>query len=133
MADACEVPLGVHGDDDSFAGVEYLVRIVDGEVTLVDPVEVYDIGPFKLYVFCDIGACIGYVDKEEVALAELVGGEDTHTFPQELDGLCPSISYRNDGQLVSLLIPDEHSGLDSVLLQGLHESVGCYGGSTDAF
>ena len=81
MADGRGGPDVVHGPDDRLARVENLGDVVEREHSLVDPVQVYHVGLAELGQSGDVGACVGDVDVEEVASAEVQMQEDAPTLP----------------------------------------------------
>ena len=92
-----------------------------------------DIGLLEGGMPCDVGAGIGQVYLKEILATEPVGDENAQTFPNEVDGVYPSLPYSDNGEAVGLLVAHQHLCSHSVLLQGLHESAGCYGRTADPF
>ena len=131
MADACEVPLVVHGDDNGLACMHHFVDVCQRQETLIDPMQMDDIRSLELAEFRDVCSGIGDIDLEEILPAEVVGNEDAEAFPNEFERLHPVVSYGEYSQVVGLLVAHQHFHLDTILLQGFHQSIGC-NGSTSA-
>ena len=114
----------MHRDDHPFARLEDFVDVRQGEKSLIHPVQVDDVCSLEFGKFRDVCSSIGDIHLKEILPTEVVGDEDAQTFPDELERLHPVVPNRNDGEVVSLLIAHKHLDLDTVLLQGFHESVG---------
>ena len=82
---------------------------------------------------CYISSSVGNIDLEEVFAIELVGDEDAKAFPYELQGLRPVLPDGDDGEAVCLFVAYQHLCLDTILLQGFHQSVGSNRGPSDSF
>ena len=90
-----------------------------------------DICSLELCELCDICACVGNIHLKEILPTETVGNEDAQAFPSKLERLCPIVSNRKHCEMVSLFIAHKHLHLDTILLQGFHQSVGGNGSTTD--
>ena len=128
VADTREVPLVVHGHHNLLTRTKNLVDIVEREETLVHPMQMDHVGLLELWHSGDVGACIGDINLEEVLATETIGKEDDTTLPKEVEGEPPTLLfYGHHRNLVGLTVAHNHLGADSVLLQCLHQAVGCDG------
>ena len=74
----------MHCPNDGLAGLDDTPDICQWQHTLVNPVQMNDVGLGKFGQYCDIGAGIGYVNGKQVMFLEVVGLPDNDTLPDEL-------------------------------------------------
>ena len=130
MAYPGEGPHIVHCPDDRLAAVDDLFQSVKGYKTLVDPVEMDDVGLAELPGPCYVDAGIGYVHIEKVVTAETVGGPDGCPFPQEAPLLADRAAHGNNTFAAAFEVADHHPGVDTFAAEGLEYASAGYRGAT---
>ena len=73
MADAREIPLVVQGHDHGLTSGHDTLQSLQREETLIDPMQVNDVGPVEDVHRRDIGTHIGDIDLKQVLPAQAVG------------------------------------------------------------
>ena len=133
MAYARGGPKIVHGPYYRLAAAQYLADGAEREHALVYPIEVYHVGLLELGQAGYVGACVGYIYLEEVPTLKVQVEEYGETFPQKVEPGEPTVRQLHHGDLVGLLLGYEHLCLDTVVVECLHKSVGCYCCATRLF
>jgi hypothetical protein len=108
-----------------------ILRMPQREESLVDPVQVDDVGLLEFRQAGDVGSHIGNVDLEKMFPREMQMGENAPSLPEETKLLAPSVACRDHGELFRLFVAHQHLGLHTVVDQCLHQPVsgnGCPSG-----
>ena len=84
MADASEIPLVVQSHHHWLATGKDAFQVIERQESLVDPVQMDDIGLLELVHRGDVGARIGDIHLKDSLLAQVVGQPDDATLPQEV-------------------------------------------------
>ena len=84
VADASEIPLVVQGHHHRLATGKDAFQVIERQESLVDPMQMDDIGLLELVHRGDVGARIGDIHLKYSLLAQVVGQPDDATLPQEV-------------------------------------------------
>lgn len=114
VADARAWPHVVHGPHHGLARSQNLVDILQGEHTLIYPVQMDDVGLPEFGQRGDVRARIGYVDGKEIGFLEAVGPPDDDAFPNEFPHRVAVVPQRHHRNPVGLLVAHQQLGFYSV-------------------
>jgi hypothetical protein len=81
----------------------------------------------------DVRTGIGNVDSKEVVLLEAIFFPYKDAFPNELPYSPPISLQLNNAKPVGLFFPNQHLGLNSIVLQCFHQASGSDGGASYSF
>ena len=123
-------PHVVHGPYYGFPAFEDLADGTQREHALINPVQMDDVGFLEFRQTCYVVARIGDVDVEEMLFGEAHVPEDAPTLPQEMPLSEDGTGHLGHGDRLCLLIAHQHLGLNSIVVKGIHQTVGCYCGAT---
>lgn len=115
VAHGGEGPHVVHRPHHGFARAAYGGNVVEGEHSLVYPVEMDDVGFLKSGQAGDVAALRGGVDGPEVAAAQLLVEPHFQPLGEEM----PPV-----GQMVGQVVAREQGGVQPVALLGLNDAAG---------
>ena len=95
--------------------------------------KVDDVGLLELPETCDIGTCIGKVYLKEMPAREVASDEDDESLPKEVPAQPWRMGEDGDSQGIGLFVAYQHLRLDTVVVQGFRQTVGCYGSPSGTF
>ena len=133
VADAGAGPHVVHRPYDRFARLQYLADVLQRQHALIYPMQVDDVRLLEFGQGGDVRACVGYVDGKQVMLLETVGAPYHNAFPNESPHHAPIVLQGHNGNLLRLFVTNQQFGFYAVILQGIHQAAGGYGGAAHAF
>ena len=123
----------MHRPDNRFTALQDLTDTTQGEHTLIDPVQMDDVGFLELAQTSDIRTSIGDIDLKEVGSGEVEMTEYNETFPQEIPTEPPGLRQWHDSQCIRVFVTYQHLHLDTIVVQRLHQTVGGYSRPPRAF
>ena len=125
MADGGGWPYVVHGPYHGLAAAQYLSDARERQHALVYPVQVYKVGLLELPQPGYVGSGVGYVYIEQMLSAKVQMAENHKALPQEVPLLHGRLRQLDHGKGVGILIAHKHLCLYAVVVQSLHQPVGC--------
>lgn len=75
----------------------------------------------------DVVARIGNIYLEEMFFRKMQMAVDAPAFPKKMPMLGRALRQSHNGDVVGELVAHQHFGLHAIVVEGVHEPVGCYG------
>ena len=130
VADSSIGPLVMQRPHNPLAALEDSVQLVQGEETLIDPMQMDDIGLKKGRMAGDVCAGIGYVHIPQHASAHTVVQPYHKPFPHELQPQGGRLGQGCHAHVRSGTIAHQHAGIRPVGTQSIHQAQRRNGRST---
>ena len=83
MTHAGHGPHVVHGPYDGFAALQDFLHIAQRQHTLIEPMQMYDVGLLELGQSCDVGAMCRGIDGKQIFSAAAIGPHYTQALGHE--------------------------------------------------
>ena len=130
VADAREIPHVVHRHHHGFLAFENGTQIFQGEVCLVDPVQMNHVGLLKFGQARHVGTRVGNVHRPQVGFLTSVVEENNQSLPNEFQREQQATLDGSHTDLIRLAVTHQHLCIRAIFLQGFHQSVGCNGSAS---
>lgn len=105
----------VHRPHHRLAATQYLTDATQGEHTLIDPVEVDDVGLLEFTQAGDVGTRIGNIHLKEMSALKAEPTEDDQPLPKKAPAIHGRLRKTDHRQGVGILIAHQHLGLDTII------------------
>ena len=126
MTDSRSRPDVVHRPYHGLAALQDLEDATKRQHTLVDPMQVDDVGLAELGCPRDVYATIGDVELEQMTLGEMQVEENDQPLPEEVPIMMPAAFKPDDRQRIGLLVAHQHLRFHTVVVQRLHQAAGSH-------
>ena len=126
MTDGRGWPDIVHRPHHRLAATQYLTDATQGEHTLIDPVEVDDVGLLEFTQAGDVGTRIGNIHLKEMSALKAEPTEDDQPLPKKAPAIHGRLRKTDHRQGVGILIAHQHLGLDTIINKCHHQTVCSY-------
>ena len=117
-------PYIVHGPNHGLATIENPTNACKRQHSLVNPMQMDEIGLAELTRPRDIETRIGNIQLEKMLAREAQMPEDAPALPQEMPSRPHRRAQTHYRQAVGLFVANEHLSLHAIVVQRLHQAVG---------
>ena len=133
MTDGRRWPNIVHRPYHRFSALQNLADIVQRQHSLINPMQVNNVGLLEFRQFRNVSATIGNIYFEQVFAFKMKSCPHNKALPKEIPLQAPRLWQCRNRQLVRFLVTHQHLCLHTVVVQCIHQAVGGNGCPTRPF